>query len=78
MPDVSVIKQHGVNLIIDTGSPHYIIYKDNLDTVDVFHEGMRIRSTEEFRSKGVNVTFIQRRDKEVFIRTGQEVISLNL
>tara|TARA_B100001250_G_C19645964_1_gene720371 strand:- start:187 stop:981 length:795 start_codon:yes stop_codon:yes gene_type:complete len=69
MPDVSEIKQHGVNLIIDTGSPHYIIYKDNLEIVDVFHEGMRIRSSEEFRSKGVNVTFIQRRDKEVFIRT---------
>ena len=69
MPDVSEIKQHGANFIIDTGSPHYIIYKDNVEIVDVFHEGMQIRSSEEFRSKGVNVTFIQRRDEEVFIRT---------
>ena len=40
-----------------------------VEIVDVFHEGMQIRSSEEFRSKGVNVTFTQRRDEEVFIRT---------
>lgn len=55
--------------LIDTGSPHYVVVKQNIDQLDVVREGMKIRYNDRFREKGVNVNFIQPEDEIVRIRT---------
>lgn len=52
------IEQRGKDYIIQTGSPHYLIFCDDADAVDVGQEGRKIRYSEEFRAEGINVNFI--------------------
>lgn len=47
------------NFTLNTGSPHYIKIVDDIDAVDVFKEGRRIRYSDEFRKEGINVNFVQ-------------------
>ncbi len=44
---------------IDTGSPHYIEFVDDLNQVEVYERGKAIRYNERFKEKGTNVNFVQ-------------------
>ena len=44
---------------LNTGSPHYIEFVDDLDRVDVFARGREIRYSERFSPGGTNVNFVQ-------------------
>lgn len=56
--------------ILDTGSPHLIEWVDNLDQLDVCHEGKMIRNSEPFVKNGINVNFVElTEDQELRIRT---------
>ncbi len=55
---------------LDTGSPHYVAYVDQLADFDVFNRGKAIRYSERFREKGTNVNFVERiGDKCLSVRT---------
>lgn len=54
MPDVSKLKDD----FAVVGVPHKIVPVENLALVDVFNEGRRIRSSEEFAPGGTNVDFV--------------------
>ncbi len=54
---------------LDTGSPHYVKYVENLDQVDVVQAGRAIRNNERFRKKGTNVNFVQMENKYLKVRT---------
>lgn len=70
MNDVEeILKPDDEGLLIDTGSPHYLLRRAGIEKLDVFHEGRRIRNREEFRADGVNVNFLERKGNQVFIRT---------
>lgn len=70
MNDVEeILKPDDEGLLIDTGSPHYLLRRAGIEKLDVFHEGRRIRNREEFRADGVNVNFLERKGDQVFIRT---------
>jgi diaminopimelate epimerase len=43
--------------IIDTGVPHAVTFADNLESVDVFEWGKKIRHHESFQPKGTNANF---------------------
>jgi diaminopimelate epimerase len=45
--------------ILDTGSPHLVLFATGLDVIDVKTEGRRIRNLPSFGVKGINVNFIQ-------------------
>jgi len=55
--------------IINTGSPHHIIYVDNLANLDVRAEGSKIRHSRQFTPEGCNVNFIEISDQNIYIRT---------
>ncbi|HET8573874.1 MAG TPA: diaminopimelate epimerase [Edaphocola sp.] len=55
--------------ILDTGSPHYVQLVENVQALDVFAEGKRIRHQPEFEPKGINVNFLQRGTPGNFLRT---------
>lgn len=71
MTDVSeVTKIDDKTYKLNTGSPHYITFVDNLDTIDVEHAGRAIRNSPPFGKEGINVNFIQSKGPaELRIRT---------
>lgn len=45
--------------ILETGSPHYIIFVEDIDDIDVKKQGEAIRYSEEFKAAGINVNFVE-------------------
>jgi len=69
MKDVSAIEKSGNDFILDTGSPHFVRFVENVSAVDVFHEGRKIRQSERFAAKGINVNFVELKDGILNVRT---------
>jgi diaminopimelate epimerase len=63
------VRNEGKDFIIQTGSPHYIIYRDDLETLDIINEARAIRYNERFKEVGINVNFVSERNGELFMRT---------
>jgi diaminopimelate epimerase len=69
MQAVSGITSHEDHCILDTGSPHYCTFKTELEVLDVFEEGRKIRYHQAFEPDGINVNFIQQEADQLFVRT---------
>jgi len=69
MQDVNAIASDGADKVLDTGSPHYIIFMDDLNHLDVFTEGRKIRYNNQYREKGINVNFVFRDNDGIRVRT---------
>lgn len=69
MADVNRIQKIGDDFFIDTGSPHYIKYVENVDAVDVFMEGRAIRNSRPYKEKGTNVNFVSEFEGGIKVRT---------
>jgi diaminopimelate epimerase len=70
MKDVGDIRHLEGYSLLDTGSPHYVAWKEDLSAVPVFEEGRRIRNLPEFAPGGLNVNFTRRRgSEELDVRT---------
>ena len=56
---------------MNTGSPHLIINKENLDSIDILKEGRKWRYDESFaKSGGTNVNFVEEVDSDTLrVRT---------
>ncbi|MDZ4822630.1 MAG: diaminopimelate epimerase [Flavobacteriales bacterium] len=59
MRNVLGVEQQAAHYIIHTGSPHYIIYVDDVDTVDLMTEARAIRFNPRFKEEGINVNFVE-------------------
>ncbi len=55
--------------IIDTGSPHYIIFVEDIDDIDVKSQGEAIRYSEEFKEQGINVNFVEIQNDQLHVAT---------
>jgi diaminopimelate epimerase len=69
MNDVEGIEIINTDFFLDTGSPHYVKWVNNLSSLDVVSEGKAIRYNERFSEKGTNVNFIEKVDETFHIRT---------
>ena len=70
MNDVEGVEQIGNDYYLNTGSPHYIRFVDDVENLDVYEEGRAIRYNDRFTAVGTNVNFVQRlSDNEIFVRT---------
>ncbi|MFZ2339240.1 MAG: diaminopimelate epimerase [Bacteroidales bacterium] len=69
MSDVKNITRISGNFFINTGSPHYVVFTSNLDNLDVFSEGRKIRWSDEFKPGGTNVNFVEIQKDGIFVRT---------
>ncbi len=57
------------NYFLNTGSPHYVIFSNDLNTLDVYSEGKKIRWSEDFHPGGTNVNFVEVEKNGIFVRT---------
>ena len=69
MMDVMKIENNTSFIFLDTGSPHYCCFVNNVSEIDVEAEGQKIRYNDRFRKDGVNVNFIEQKGNELFVRT---------
>lgn len=60
MHDVDVFEEINDDYLIDTGSPHYIKYVSSVDNIDPVSEGRKVRYSDRFKEKGVNVNFLEK------------------
>ncbi len=66
---VKNIKELNGDYELDTGSPHYIKYVSDVEQYQVFEEGRGIRNSEAYKTEGINVNFLEWKNKELFVRT---------
>jgi diaminopimelate epimerase len=71
MIDVSTVEHTAEYDFLDTGSPHYVAFVNNLSQLDVVDKGKAIRYNEFFAPKGgTNVNFAEiLEDNTLFVRT---------
>lgn len=70
MGDVHEVKTIEKDLFINTGSPHFIRFVENLKDYPVVEEGRKIRYSDAFAPKGTNVNFVElQKDNTIFVRT---------
>jgi len=69
MANISAVEQSGKFYFLDTGSPHYVEFVENLAEMDVVKEGRLTRYSERFSPEGTNVNFVEVKDNRLFVRT---------
>jgi diaminopimelate epimerase len=69
MKDVIVEEIEADHLFLNTGSPHYVIFSRNVETLDIIAEAKKIRFNERFRNEGTNVDFVEICDDHLFVRS---------
>ncbi len=65
--EVPLPDAHGV--LVHTGSPHWVLWADDLAQLDVVTEGKKWRNNPRFQPDGVNVNFICRKNDMLSVRT---------
>lgn len=79
MNDVSSVEVGDNHFFVNTGSPHWIEVKEEIDNVDAYNEARKIRYNERFDAEGTNVNYMEFVNGGIRIRTyerGVEDITL--
>ena len=66
VPEVEIGEDY---FYLNTGSPHFVQFSDNIDLIDVVQEGRQIRNSERFVTEGTNVNFVQLHAKGIKVYT---------
>ncbi len=69
MIDVNNISNDNGAYVLNTGSPHYVAFADDLANKDVYTEGHAIRNNETYHANGINVNFVEPKGDGYFVRT---------
>ncbi len=69
MQQVAVPEQIGNDFLLDTGSPHYVKFVNDVALTEVLLEGRNIRNSGPFLRNGVNVNFVEINQQVLTMRT---------
>lgn len=70
MIDVNGYEKDSDNFILQTGSPHYVIFSEETRTLNIVEEARKVRYNERFKEFGINVNFVQPiSENEIYVRT---------
>ncbi len=69
MQDVSGIEVGDKYYFLNTGSPHYVQFLDNVQKIDVFNIGKQIRNSFNLQNGGTNVNFVDYSREIINVRT---------
>ena len=69
MINVPEIEQGPDYFILNTGSPHYVVFVEDIDDIDVVENGKAIRYSKRFREEGINVNFVEKKKDGIIVAT---------
>jgi len=69
MQDVKEVVVRDSYAILNTGSPHFVVRVNDVDGIDIIKQAHSIRYSAQFKEKGINVNFIQQKDRDIKVRT---------
>lgn len=70
MNDVNNVENHSGFSLLNTGSPHFVKFANDIMNVDVIETGRDIRNSKQFKDEGINVNFVENIDDDsIFVRT---------
>lgn len=70
MIDIETLNLFENHTFIDTGSPHHVEFRSNVDEIDVKIEGAEIRNSDPYVKDGSNVNFATQKNENSFkVRT---------
>jgi len=70
MNDTKEVSIIGDDFKINTGSPHLIRFVENINKYPVVEEGRKIRYSDPYKEKGINVNFVELLpNNTIFVRT---------
>ena len=70
MQDVNKVDYHSGYALLNTGSPHFVKFSNNVEDIDVVETGREIRYSKAFEKEGINVNFVETTDEDsIFVRT---------
>lgn len=78
--DVTNVEKYDSYFLLNTGSPHYVEFTTQIDTIDVLHRGRKLRYDQRFQPDGLNVNFVEIRDDGLAVKTyerGVEDVTLS-
>ena len=61
MHDVTEVRATEDHFVLDTGSPHFVTFVEDLRDLNVRESGALIRYSAPFRREGINVNFVENR-----------------
>lgn len=69
MIDVDNIHMDKEAYVLNTGSPHYVTFANDLINKDVYTDGHAIRNNDTYKANGINVNFVEPKSEGYFVRT---------
>jgi len=69
MKNVDNIEIINNSYVLNTGSPHYVQFVDQLKLINVYEEGRKIRYSDKFNKEGININFVESIYNELHIGT---------
>lgn len=70
MQDVNKVEHHSGYAILNTGSPHFVKFANNVEDIDVVETGREIRYSKQFEKEGINVNFVETTHEDgIYVRT---------
>lgn len=70
MKDVDKVDYHNSYAILNTGSPHFVKFAEDVANIDVAETGHDIRYSKTFAAEGINVNFVETTNEDsIFVRT---------
>lgn len=69
MGNVSDVEKGSDYVFIDTGSPHYIRFVDDLKDWDIYGFGREIRYSDKYKAEGTNVNLVQKNGDQLILQT---------
>ena len=69
MNDLQDMEQGKGFFVMDTGSPHYVTFVEDLSDLDIVQSGRAIRYSSPFREHGINVNFVEELEDGIEVNT---------
>ena len=69
MIDVQKVERQNDAYILNTGSPHYVEFKADIQDLDIVAEGRKVRYSDTWKKAGINVNFVSLDTPGLQVRT---------
>lgn len=69
MSDVQQVEKGSDYFYLNTGSPHYVKFVDELESFSIVEEARKIRYNDRFKEKGTNVNYVSAKNADIKVRT---------